>query len=302
MPAQQTSISHLNFEAWVDCDGIALPVYGVEVNGNKATCWIASQAGKNFAVHFKMNDRSERANYSGAVGRTFGTVPPAHDYAQRSVTAMRPTPTTQRQLRFSSLQTSDDDYAIKDNAILSHLGTILVKFYRVEVEGTMDHSAKPVPAHLDSQQKFTVHEAAKKLGGHHVQLVAPKAVKPYRRTRVRPIGGSIVELEFKYRPQSVLEAQDIIPVLRAQAVPAEYKSRKRPNDATNTDRRVKKAKTEPVDGDALHAAQARIRDLEAQLKKEREGLAMDVKVKAEVEPIRVSGAFSPGQVIDLTDD
>ncbi|KZV85293.1 hypothetical protein EXIGLDRAFT_726315 [Exidia glandulosa HHB12029] len=301
MPAQPTSISHMNFEAWVECDGKALPVYDVEVNGTKATCWIASQAGKTFSAHFKIINRSERGNYSGRVyvdgsrisGRVFGTIPP-YNRSKRFIDAMHPTPTTEQKLRFSSLETSDDDNAVKDNAILSHIGTIEVRIVQVQVNGTVEHGIKAVPTHLDSQQKFTVHEAAKKLGGHHAQLAAPKVVKPMKSTDVRDVGGPIVELQFRYRPQAVLEAQDIIPRSRATDLSlAQDPSRKRarqPNDAGRRDKKAKTtAKSEHADSDG--ALRARIRELEAQL---------DVKVKAEA--IQVSGEFGPGQIIDLTDD
>ncbi|KZV85292.1 hypothetical protein EXIGLDRAFT_775718 [Exidia glandulosa HHB12029] len=307
MSAQPTSVSHLNFETWVECDGKALPVYGVEINGTKATCWIASQAGKNFSVQFKMCDRSKRGTFSGyvyvdgtfVIGKVLGTVPP-YNHSKCVVDEFRPTPTTKQSLCFSSLKTNDDD-AIDDNELLSRIGAIRVEIFRVEVTGYEKRRPKEIPSHMGAQQ-LTVHEAAKKLGGHRVMLGAPEVTSAGNILRTEKIGSAIVEFEFKYRPQDVLEAQDIIPVTRAQVVApqaaAEDPARKRPlepNDTTNTntERRDKKAKTEPVDVDALVAARARIRELEAQL---------DVKSGVKTEEIRVSGAFGPGQVIDLTDD
>ncbi|KZV85296.1 hypothetical protein EXIGLDRAFT_775723 [Exidia glandulosa HHB12029] len=236
MPAQPTSISHSNFEAWVECDGKALPVYGVEVNGTKATCWIASQAGKAFSVHFKMHDTCE-VTYSGRAYvdgiKVDGRVFRPHTRAECTFRDMNPTPTTRQKLYFSKLKTS---------------------------------------AHLDGAKQFTVHETAKKLGGHHVTLGDPQVIAPYRRTTTRKIGEPIVEFQFKYRPQDVLEAQDIIPVSRALvAGPSkkEPKVQKRPRDeATPSARRSKRSKTvanEPSDEEALRAAQTRVQQLETQV-------------------------------------
>ncbi|KZV82292.1 hypothetical protein EXIGLDRAFT_843849 [Exidia glandulosa HHB12029] len=279
MPAQPTSISNRNFEAWVKCDGKALPVYGVEVNGTKATCWIASQAGKEVSVHFKMHDRSKRATYKGTTyidgsfvrARIFGTIDP-HTDAECHVNAMKATPTTSQRLYFSDLKTTDDDHACKDNAVLSMLGTIGVTVRRVRVTGTKEHSNKEIPEHLKGGQQFLVHEKAKKLGGHHVTLGDPEAVAPKPIFNTETIGDPIVEFLFKYRPQDVLEAQDIIPVSRALvAGPSkkEPKVQKRPRDeATPSVRRSKRSKTVangPSDEEALRAAQARVQQLETQV-------------------------------------
>lgn len=43
------------FDAWVTVDGMELPQYGCEHIGDKVTCWIPSEAGKRFTVHFKDN-------------------------------------------------------------------------------------------------------------------------------------------------------------------------------------------------------------------------------------------------------
>ncbi|KZV86247.1 hypothetical protein EXIGLDRAFT_840883, partial [Exidia glandulosa HHB12029] len=79
-----TSLSHRGFESWVSCDGAPLSVYSVEQHGNKVTCWIASEAGKEFAVHTKMVDRTVTLNVTSRVsvdgayieGHVLGTVQP----------------------------------------------------------------------------------------------------------------------------------------------------------------------------------------------------------------------------------
>jgi hypothetical protein len=53
-------LEYENFRAWVSCDGVSIPVYSVdtiEEEGTKImTCWIASQSGKRFEVHWRNLD------------------------------------------------------------------------------------------------------------------------------------------------------------------------------------------------------------------------------------------------------
>ena len=39
-------------QAWVECDGKLLPEYDVSVSGNKVTCWLPSQPGRNFTINW----------------------------------------------------------------------------------------------------------------------------------------------------------------------------------------------------------------------------------------------------------
>ncbi|KZV80658.1 hypothetical protein EXIGLDRAFT_845370, partial [Exidia glandulosa HHB12029] len=157
--------------------------------------------------------------------------------------------------------------------------------------------------------KLTVHERAKKLGGHHAILGAVEQV-PHRilvsTQDIDPPGTSYIEFEFKYRPKDVLQAQDIIPVERQPTPVALLEPVKRARessalgDTTNSARPAKKAKRskdEPAEEDAA-GLRARIRELEARL--EAHGDSVDVKPK--IEPIRASRAFKNDQVIDLTED
>ena len=39
-------------QAWVKCDSKLLPEYNVSVLGNKVTCWVPSQPGRNFMINW----------------------------------------------------------------------------------------------------------------------------------------------------------------------------------------------------------------------------------------------------------
>jgi hypothetical protein len=39
-------------EAWIECDAKLLPEYDVSVSGNKVTCWVPSQPGRDFTINW----------------------------------------------------------------------------------------------------------------------------------------------------------------------------------------------------------------------------------------------------------
>ncbi|KZV85297.1 hypothetical protein EXIGLDRAFT_841597 [Exidia glandulosa HHB12029] len=307
MPPQATTLTHLGTEVWVECEGVPLPVYGVETTGTKATCWIASQAGKSFSVHFKPINENLRGEYCGDVyvDGTFinGSWFDARDVNYTLKLSHALVGRVQRKLYFSALKTSDDEQAVKDNKILSSLGDITLTITRVRV-GPEEFIGDEwdVPSHLDGDQ-FTVDEREKKLGGHHVTLGAPEV----SHTRLKTVyfeGTPLTTFEFKYRPKEILQAQDIIPMERAPAPPLQVQplpKRRRDSSAPNAadppkKRREVELEGEPADGDP-EALRARIRALEAELAVHR---GDEAKVK--VEQIHASRFFTAGQVIDLTDD
>ncbi|KZV80653.1 hypothetical protein EXIGLDRAFT_845365 [Exidia glandulosa HHB12029] len=325
-----TSLSHLGFESWVTCEGAPVPVYGVELHGNRATCWIASEAGKargsspvthffystgsaqEFAVNTKMVDTTVSASAAIGIsvdgaridGQVLGTVWPAVKL-ESNIKGVSVGPSSLQRLKFSSVALSDEDSAMKDNVVLAQLGVIAVQVTRcalVSPNTRISTTSHVVPEHLKSGH-LTVHERAKKLGGHHTTLGAVEQRKPRRSVQIRRLeapGASFLEFEFKYRPKDVLQAQDIIPVERQlPSVPlSTLMKRAREScaldDTTNADRpskKTKKPKEEPG-GDA-GALRAVIRSFDV-------GEPADVKVKVEAKhPKRT---FNRDRVIDLTED
>ncbi|EJD42172.1 hypothetical protein AURDEDRAFT_186160 [Auricularia subglabra TFB-10046 SS5] len=314
MSTPPTTLPHLGFEAWVMCEDKHLPIYNIECVGNKTTCWIPSEAGKNFSVYAKLVDESLKMNVAAQLsvdgtyvgGRVFGTTAP-HTFRQVAIEGRSNSASTMQKLVFSTLAMSDDDSAVRDGQQLADLGMLSLKITRVTVIG----KATPIPTtHTPdklAEGKLTVHERAKKLGGHRTTLgaevtVAAQTTAPLKYHEVRAI------FEFRYRPKDVLQAMDIIP-----APPA-----KRPretaglHDTTNMPRAKKTKvtsgatapKPEPVDEHDVPAMLARVRELEARLR-ERDGAVADddnASIKREAEPINASHFFARGEVIDLTDD
>jgi len=131
------------YSAWISVDGTALKEYNIEVsNGNKATCWIASEAGKMFSVNWRDSNRSDRV--SGFIhldGILCGgkTVPPTyHGVSRMSVNVQMSTISTsimtEKPFLFSSLELTDDDSYLDRQAALTNLGEISVEIWRVAID------------------------------------------------------------------------------------------------------------------------------------------------------------------------
>ncbi|EJD42173.1 hypothetical protein AURDEDRAFT_186161 [Auricularia subglabra TFB-10046 SS5] len=296
-----TALAHLGLEALVVCEDKALPIYNIERVGNKATCWIPSEAGKAFSVQIKLLNESLGTNIAARLyvdgsyvsGQVFGTIAP---YSLR------------RKLFFSKLTMSDDDSAIKDSSLLSEIGTLNLKVTRVTVLGAS--AMAPLPA-TALEQNLTVHERAKKLGGHRTTLGDDTPVS--RQNFLSVFDHDLyVEFEFRYRPQDVLQAMDIMPVPRAESAkrpldtdlndsanpPCTKKPKVAPACATQTVA-DNQPKSEPVDVDDVQTIRAQIQELEAKLRRREAGRA---PIKREPEPIHAGRFFAKGEIIDLTDD
>ena len=119
-------------------------------------------------------------------------------------------------------------------------------------------------------------------------------------------------LEFKYRPKDILQAQDIIPVVRAllPAVPPNPQpssSNKRPlADSSNENKSqgskppAKRVKHE--DSEHAQRLEEYIRQLQSQLPADHPLLNDAPIVKAEPTEINAHKFFKKGEIIDLTDD
>lgn len=57
-------LSHLGFSAWISCEDKTLPEFEVHASSNRATCWIPSQEGKAFVIHWQdQGSRIDTAAY-----------------------------------------------------------------------------------------------------------------------------------------------------------------------------------------------------------------------------------------------
>jgi len=211
-------VTYRDFSAWVTSEGAELPIYKPTVDegdGRTFTCWIPSEEGKKFQVHWMDHnggiatvghiffDGSKKGACNGAIllGRKPGEV--------RSVSGAQVSYTGVRPFVFAKLETTEDDFATTSTS--SELGSIRLSIHRVIV--TASETGKH---HEQIRAHGPVHEKSKKAGSHvasygqeeptgtrpaflKCQLYDPMDKNPY------------VRFIFRYRSLALLQANDIAP-------------------------------------------------------------------------------------------
>ncbi|KAJ7121333.1 hypothetical protein C8R43DRAFT_1033883 [Mycena crocata] len=252
------------FSAWVTIEGVVAPEYNVEASEDlkDLTCWIPSEVGQKFAVHW---------TNVAAPGLTGGGVQvDGHKCGFEAIAAdIRPfsafmdgiaeTSTKTRPFVFSPLELTDDD-AYLESASHPHLGLIKLEIWRVDVGGGIAPSAVAVP----SSQK--VHERSKKGMNHQITFGAAVEHSQVQSAQIRRIGsGPLVTFSFRYRSLDLLKANGIAPASerpekrKASASPepegeandAEEAARIRERLEILTAKRAKKIKKESSTTEAL---------------------------------------------------
>ncbi|KZP17702.1 hypothetical protein FIBSPDRAFT_830271 [Athelia psychrophila] len=199
-----------SFSACVTIDDRELEQHQVDISkgGTKATCWIASEAGKHFAVKWKDNSQRRQHSTSGCVkldgvdcGRRIIS-PGHHNSAKRSYFSTGPS--SVRPYMFSHLSLTDDD-GFLDAHVSPKLGTIKIELRRVIIKPHRKDTFSRKPP-----EDQVVHEKMKKLATHCVKFGdeikrAPKVGTSVSRIDKKPIFTFL----FQYKPQALLEADGI---------------------------------------------------------------------------------------------
>ncbi|KAF6763632.1 hypothetical protein DFP72DRAFT_872986 [Ephemerocybe angulata] len=213
-----TSLQIGEYSAWVAIEGITAPVYNIEKTSSSASCWIASQVGKKFALNWYNTER--RIPIQAAVlidGKVCDNhiMLDARRYPDKpsgvGISYARTSDWTRRDFEFSSILTTTTTLHTVDTSM--DIGTITLQLWRIEIQDvtpqTLHH--RYGGATLDNQ---IVHERSKKAGAHHVvygeEYGSPAPVVDMVRGRVID-STPFVTFSFKYRPYDVLMANDIIP-------------------------------------------------------------------------------------------
>ncbi|KAJ6508074.1 hypothetical protein DFH09DRAFT_275569 [Mycena vulgaris] len=199
------------FSAWIAIEGVEVPEYNVEISENQQeySCWIPSDVGKKFTVHW--TNMSAPGLTGGGVqvdGHKCGFEAIASDTRPISafMDGIAESSTKTRPFVFAPLDLTDDD-AYLESASQPNLGLIKLEIWRVDVVGGgMAPSAVAVPA----AQK--VHERSKK--GMNQQIAFGAAVEhaQVQSAQIRRIGfAPLVTFSFKYRSLDLLRANGIAP-------------------------------------------------------------------------------------------
>ncbi|KZT71916.1 hypothetical protein DAEQUDRAFT_644486, partial [Daedalea quercina L-15889] len=203
---------------YVHCDGMTVDEYDFRiVDDNTVSCYIASEAGKNFAVKW-YNDLDRPASAECYMdGQRMGTsnVDPGKSGARNGV---RTDASYKQYFQFAPLDTTDDDdIANPDDPSNNTLGIIEVRIYRIR------YSYEPYrprlrPRARDLADRPPVHERSKKAGTHCVRLGEGKWCEPLdhipagpRRIYVDDQQHPYIRFIFRYQPRAMLQAHGIIP-------------------------------------------------------------------------------------------
>ncbi|KAJ7592541.1 hypothetical protein C8J56DRAFT_1161682 [Mycena floridula] len=195
-----------DLSAWIQIDGSETKEYGVQVNENgetpTVTCWIVSEAGKQFTINFKplgapcggfpcIDGNQVRGTLAGPA--CLGTIRGYYIDTQ-----------TIRPFLFSDIDLTDEDLFLHQN-LHPQFGDITLAIYRVQVTGM---EGAPVPDNI--QQPGKLHERSKK-GIVHQIGAAPAIPYHSKVADVRKLGPPVVKFVFRYRTMEQLMANEIVP-------------------------------------------------------------------------------------------
>ncbi|KAJ7646762.1 hypothetical protein FB45DRAFT_734088 [Roridomyces roridus] len=205
-----------SFCAWITIEGVITPEYSVETSadGRTVTCWIASELGKKFAVHW--TNRGYPAHTRGNVQMDGvscgGRIAYGHlGFPQNSVKDGVTDGTTLKPFVFSGLTLSDDD-ALLGGPSYEHLGLIELTLYPVQV---LNANVPCDGTHNLSNLK--VHERSKKAVTQQITLAAP-IMQRTNFVQTARLGADLVTFTFKYRPLDILRANGIAPLRLGSSV------------------------------------------------------------------------------------
>ncbi|KAL5480403.1 hypothetical protein ACEPAI_1673 [Sanghuangporus weigelae] len=229
-------LKYRNFKAWIYCenDGKILEEYQAGPDPDDETvytCWVASEAGKRFTVHWESLVKSDGDNkgvvFVDGVEANFyvNTMASNKGGASSGVKTATGEP---RPYSFSSVILTDDDIylGIEQSTNTDELGNITLKIYPVHTfYKPIYHSQRP--RHPRQRPEVTlydgaVHENTKKICDHRITLgeAIPSGHPLSNRPRSRKLmweprdhrdSVPCVVFRFKYRPRAYLQAQGIIP-------------------------------------------------------------------------------------------
>ncbi|KAH9481198.1 hypothetical protein JR316_0005718 [Psilocybe cubensis] len=202
-----------NFSAWIQVDNQPLPEYQIEYSqdGRKATCWIPSEAGKEFQICYRDSERSKttaskvRIDGHKCAGKIIYS---KISHPTRSSTSVQKGVSggnnTLRPFVFSHCRLVEDEseQMVKN---LSSIGEIKVKISHVETGSVTDNHG-----HIPPFDELRIYERAKKGITHGTQLgtAVPREPKHARKVNFKR---TQVTFEFRYRPIDILMADGIAP-------------------------------------------------------------------------------------------
>ncbi|KAG1756650.1 uncharacterized protein EDB91DRAFT_1093789 [Suillus paluster] len=198
-------LRHRDFSAWIVSEGQQIPVYlvAVDENAHSVSCWIPSEAGKTFSIHWR--DEGTGVQSCTFISLDGYVVPGRFLFGDGTASrhGVRTGANTERPFVFSQSQSSGASGQCTKDA-----GTIMLKVKRVKLEGSKP--ANPLQNIPDWNSQSHIGEHCVGYGENmetYLQSPTTWQVKPYNRSGKR----SYVTFVFRYRSRDWLMAQGIIP-------------------------------------------------------------------------------------------
>jgi len=187
-------------------DGQILPEYKVEYedDGNTARCWVPSEFGKEFSIHWYDTARvCETAGYVYVDGEHVGGrfIRPVDRDGHVFLESRPLDANTTASFKFGTVVLTDEENEVEAATVVQELGMIKVVIKEGAIGESYQHEYKQV-----SQKP--VNERMKKAGGHRVvlgkQQSAPQTWKQFYPFKTQP-----TTFIFQYKPLDLLRAMDI---------------------------------------------------------------------------------------------
>ncbi|KJA14689.1 hypothetical protein HYPSUDRAFT_48906 [Hypholoma sublateritium FD-334 SS-4] len=206
------TVGHLS--AWIQVNGVRLPEYATEISGSgtKASCWVPSEAGKNFEICYEDSllafGTTTKIYVDGVLLPGGRVVHPMQHRPQGFTThrGIRIASDSYRPYVFSDCELIEDEEFVSTTS--PHVGEILCVINEAKIKGYIKrpHTAKPYDL-----PPLKIQEREKKGIVHGTQLGS--AIDRWSKKKTREVSNirHLVTFEFKYRPLNVLKADGVVP-------------------------------------------------------------------------------------------
>ncbi|KAH0584902.1 hypothetical protein H2248_008180 [Termitomyces sp. 'cryptogamus'] len=199
------------FSAWITINDMEQTSHSIEYSpdGSLATCWIVSEAGKNFSVHWQDLQHTYSSHgrvFVDGMGGHGAVLDPSIRLHTTSKNGFRTSRETKRLFMFSESELTDDDQYLHTETM--DLGTIKLEIWRCKITYPSRTPSNRVRVFSDPQK---IHERSKKGLGHRCKL-GPDIHDVKKSACQSKDFDKIATFQFKYRPLAHLQANGILPL------------------------------------------------------------------------------------------
>ncbi|KAI0064469.1 hypothetical protein BV25DRAFT_1822819 [Artomyces pyxidatus] len=202
-------LCHRGFEAWITSEGRYLPLYEpvVDKERHRVTCWLASEAGQRFVIHWK--DHGSKVDSAAYITLDGLKVPGRFLFGEGETyrSGIRAGKDTERPFVFAKVQDEGASTSTDPDVDPKQLGMIALRIRRIKRTG--GHPVNPImqdPAMAKGKSKAL-----------DVRVGFGPESKAQRRTKStwsiesydKESPGSYVTFVFRYRPREFLEDQGL---------------------------------------------------------------------------------------------